>query len=56
MSVCRCDCKELDNYSSCNNDYLWSPSTCECECQKKYANEEYLDIKICSCEKLPIGQ
>ena len=28
--------KELDDWSSCKDDYIWNPSTCECECNKAY--------------------
>ena len=34
---CRCECKELADWGSCKNDYLWNPSTCDCE---------YFDIKL----------
>ena len=27
---CRCECKELDDWGSCKNDYMWNPSTCVC--------------------------
>ena len=26
--------KELDNWSSCEQDYMWNLSTCDCECNK----------------------
>ena len=43
--VCRCECNELYDGSSCKDD---------CECNK--ACEKHLDIKKCSCEKLLIGK
>ena len=29
-----CECKELDEWSSCKDEYLLSPSLCDCECNK----------------------
>ena len=26
--------KELDNWSSCKDNYIWNPSTRDCECNK----------------------
>ena len=42
---CRCECKELDDWGSCKNDYMWNPTTCDCEFNKAYKIDEYLDIK-----------
>ena len=28
---CWCKCKELDDWSSCRDDYMWNPSTCNWE-------------------------
>ena len=53
---CRCECKELDVWSSCKDDYMCNPSTCDCECNEAYKIDEYLDIKNCSCEKRLIGK
>ena len=39
---CWCECKELDDWSSCKDHYLWNPSTCDCECSKI---DEYLDCE-----------
>ena len=30
----QCECKELDGWISSKNDYMWSPSTCDCQCNK----------------------
>ena len=30
---------------------MWNPSNCECECDKSYDIEEYLDYKNCKCRK-----
>ena len=48
---CCCECKELDYCSFCKNDYMWNPSTGDCEYNKAFKIEEYLDIKNCSCKK-----
>ena len=53
---CQCDCKELDDYSSCKDDYMGNPSTCDFEYYKACKIDEYLDIKNCSCEKRIIGK
>ena len=47
----QCNYKESDNWSSCKDDYLWNPITCDCECNKAVKINEYLDIKHCSCRK-----
>ena len=31
---CRCEYKELDDWGSCKYDYMWDPSTYDCECNK----------------------
>ena len=41
----------LKNCSSCKVDYMWSTSTCHCECNKAGKIDEFLDIKNCSREK-----
>ena len=53
---CRCECKELDDWSSRKNDDMWNRSTYECECNKAFKIDGYLDIKNCSCEKHLIGK
>ena len=45
---CSRECKELDNRSSCKDDYMGSRSTYDCECNKVCKIDEYLDIKKCS--------
>ena len=47
----RCECKELDDWSSFQDDYLGNPRACHCECNKACTIDEYLDIENCSCEK-----
>ena len=41
---CRCQCKDLDDWSSCEKDYMWNPSTCDCVCNRVCKIGEYLDI------------
>ena len=48
---CRCECKELDDWSSWKNDYIWNFSTCGWKCNKACKIDENLDIGNCSCEK-----
>ena len=31
---CWCECKELDNWSSCKDDYMLNSSPCHCERNK----------------------
>ena len=33
---CWYECKELDDWNSCKKGYMWNPSTCNCECDKKH--------------------
>ena len=30
----RCKCKELDDWYSRRDYYMWNPSTCDCECNR----------------------
>ena len=53
---CKFECTELEDWGSCKNDYMWNPSTCDCECNKACKIYEYLDIKNCSCKKCLIGK
>ena len=47
----RCECKELNDWSSCKDDYMWNPGTCDCECNKVCKVDQYLHMKKCSWEK-----
>ena len=38
------ECKELDDWSSCKNDYMWNPSRCDYKCNKACKIFEFLDI------------
>ena len=40
---------KLDN-NLVKNIICWILSTCDCKCNKNCKNDEYLDIKNCSCE------
>ena len=48
---CQCECKELDDWGSCEKRYLWNPSTCGCDSNKVSKIDENVDTKNCSCEK-----
>ena len=52
----RCERKEFIDWSSCKNNYKWNPSTCDCKCSKACKIGKYLEIKNCSCKKLPFGK
>ena len=38
------------------HDCTWNLIRCDCECNKIYKIDEYLDIKSCSCEKYLTGK
>ena len=40
----RWECKQLEDRSFCKDEYIWKPSTCDCECKKAYKIGEYLHI------------
>ena len=37
---CWCECKELVVLSSCKDDYMWNPRTCDWECNKAFKIDE----------------
>ena len=39
---CLCDCEESNSWCSCINEYIWNPSTCDCECNKTCEIDEHL--------------
>ena len=39
-----CECKELEDWIPCRNDYMWNSSTCDCEWP--FEIDEYLDKKM----------
>ena len=48
---CWCDCKYLEDWGSCKNDYMWNSGTCDCKSNKVCKSDEYLDIENCLCKK-----
>ena len=53
---CQREYKEIDNLDFCKNDYMWNPSTYDCDFNKACKTDEYLYIKYCSCEKCLISK
>ena len=45
---CCCECKELDDSSSCKDNYMWNLCWCDCECNEAF--------KTCSCKKRLLGK
>ena len=43
---CWCECKKLDDWGPCKNDYMRNPRTCDCECNKACKIDEYLNVKL----------
>ena len=41
----------VNDWSSCKNDHIWNPSSCDCEHNKACKIDLYLDIKNYCCEK-----
>ena len=39
----RCEFKSLIGKGICDNEFIWNPSNCECECDKSCSIGEYLD-------------
>ena len=39
-----CECKELDDWNSCKDDYMWNPSICHSDFCKACKIDKYLDI------------
>ena len=33
---CWCECKELDDWGSYENNFMGNPSSCDCECNKEF--------------------
>ena len=48
---CRWEYKELIDKGVCDKGYAWSPSNCECECDKSCDVCEYVDCENCKCRK-----
>ena len=46
----------VDDWSSCKEDYMWNLSTCDCKCNKVRKINEYLVPRNLLCEKRLIGK
>ena len=53
---CWCEYIEKDDCIACKDNYMLNSSKCDCECNKAYKIDEYLNIKNCSCEKRLYGK
>lgn len=51
----RFECIEFVDCSY-DDDYMWNPSKCYCECDKAHKIGEYVDVKNCSCIKTSFRQ
>ena len=40
----------------CDDGFIWSPSICECECDKSYDAREYPDYANCKSRKMLIDK
>ena len=38
---CCCEGKELDDWSSCKDDYMWNANTCDCQRHNARKIDEY---------------
>ena len=47
----RCEWKELTDKGTFDDEFIWDPSICECECDKSCDVGEYLDYANCKCRK-----
>ena len=45
------ECKELIDKGMCDKGFIWSPSNCECKCDKLCDVGEYLGYKNCKYRK-----
>ena len=43
MKNVRVNLKNSNNWNSCGKNYMWNPSTCDCEYDKTCRIGEYLD-------------
>ena len=53
---CRFDCKELEDWSSYKDGYMWNSSTYDSKCNKTCKIDEYLDTKNCSRKERLFGK
>ena len=40
-----CECTESDDWSSCKDNCMWNPSTCDYDCNKPRKTDDYSDIQ-----------
>ena len=43
--------QNVDDWGSCEKDYIWNPSTCDCECNKTWKSVRNKNTKSCSWKK-----
>ena len=43
--------QNVDDWGSCEKDYIWNPSTCDCECNKTWKSVGNKNTKSCSWKK-----
>ena len=48
---CRYECKELIDKGVCEKGFIWNPSNCDCECDKRFDVGEYIDYENCKGRK-----
>ena len=53
---CRFECKELEDWSSYKDGYMWNSSTYDCKCNKACKIDKYLDTKNCSRKERLFGK
>ena len=53
---CRRECKELIDKVVCDRKFIWKPSNCECECDKRCDINECLDYENCKCRKILVDK
>ena len=53
---CRFECKKINDWGSCKNDFMLNPSTRDFACNKACKIIEYLDTKDFSCVKRLVCQ
>ena len=56
MKNVRVNFKNSNDWNSFGKNYMWNPSTCDCEYDKTCRIGEYLDIKNFASKELVIGK
>ena len=44
--------QNVDDWGSCEKDYIWNPSTCDCECNKTWKSVGNQDTEIVPAKKI----